>query len=343
MLPLSDLDHVLEHTRSQMEKVRGKTIFLTGATGFFGKWMMETFLYANTSLKLGAHLLCLSRDPDSFLAKNAGYNTTDITFVKGDITNFQVPGTIIDFIIHAATDMSGYGEASAMRTVYESIVDGTIRILELAAQQKVLSVLHTSSGAVYGPQPAEMLRIPESYGGGPDLQSAAAAYGEGKRAAEMLAGFYQRQHGVPSKIARCFAFIGPYLPIDATFAAASFLRDALAGRDITINGDGTPERSYMYAADLAIWLWHILLEGKDCYPYNVGADEPVSMASLARLIAHQRHGQRIGVNVTRQPTGHSPQRYIPDTKRAREELNLDVYIRKEDAVSRTMNFYTSKY
>lgn len=325
-----------------MEKVRGKTIFLTGATGFFGKWMLETFLYANNSLQLGAHLLCLSRDPDSFLAKNTEYSKAGIAFVKGDITDFQFPDRQIDFIIHAATDMSGYGEASAMRTVYESIVNGTIRILELAAQHKVVSVLHTSSGAVYGPQPVEMLQIPESYAGAPDLQSVVAAYGEGKRAAEMLAGFYLRQHGVPSKIARCFAFIGPYLPVDATFAAASFIRDAVAGFDITINGDGTPERSYMYAADLAIWLWHILLEGKDCYPYNVGADEPVSLASLARLIADHCPEKIVDVKVARQPTGHSPQRYIPDIKRAREELNLDVYIGKEDAVSRTMNYYTRK-
>jgi len=342
LLTHTDLNHVLLHTGHLMEPLRGKTIFLTGATGFFGKWMMETFMYMNDSLKLGARVIALSRDPGAFLATHAHFDAPAIHFLKGDVRSFTFPQENIDYIIHAAADMKGYGNRGLAEDLYDSIVSGTRRVLDLAAANKVASVLHTSSGAVYGSQPTYRQGIPETYSGAPDPQSAAAPYGEGKRVAEMMAGIYFHNHGVASKIARCFAFVGPYFPVDGTFAAGNFIKDAIAGRDINISGDGTPERSYLYAADLAIWLWTILLAGKNCYPYNVGSDEPLSLVSLAGMIAAKAVRKDTSVHVTKQPGSGPYQQYIPDIKRAREELNLNVYIGPEEAISRTMNFYTRK-
>ncbi len=129
-----------------------------------------------------------------------------------------------------------------------------------------------------------------------------------------MAAVYHRQYGLPVKVARGFAFIGPYLPLDAHFAAGNFLRDGLRGGPIRVGGDGTPYRSYLYAADLAVWLWTLLFRGAPCRPYNVGGEEAVSIAELACCVA-VHFG--VGVQIARAATpGRPAERYVPATRRA---------------------------
>ena len=242
--PLSaDLDHILAHTRDTWEALRGRRLFITGGTGFFGCWLLESFLWANDHLDLGAAAVVLSRNPA------AGHPA--ITLHQGDVRDFDFPPGEFARVIHAANDPSTSLAQRSPLAVLDTIVEGTRHTLEFARHCGAPDLLFTSSGAVYGKQPPCLSHVAEDYTGAPDPTSPASLYGEGKRLAELLCVLYNAQHGIRSKIARCFAFIGPYLPLDANFAAGNFIRDALAGGPIHIRGDGTPYRSYLYAANRA--------------------------------------------------------------------------------------------
>jgi dTDP-glucose 4,6-dehydratase len=201
-------------------------------------------------------------------------------------------------------------------------------------------VLFTSSGAVYGRQPPELERVSESYAGAPNALDPRFAYHEAKRLAELLHVAAAQRSGVRPKIARLFAFVGPYLPLNAHFAIGNFIRDALDGGPIVIRGDGTPIRSYLYAADMATWLWRILVHGEAAVAYNVGSEMPISIEATAQAVAACAGLPPQSVEIRGK---HAPnalaQRYVPDTGRARAGLGLQTTISIAAAIERTMAFY----
>ena len=134
----------------------------------------------------------------------------------------------------------------------------------------------TSSGAIYGRQSNDSRPLDEDCNSGPNPVASTSVYGESKRAAETLCAMYAAQYGITVPIARCFAFVGPYLPLDAHFAVGNFIRDGLRGTGIVVTGDGNARRSYLYAADLMIWLWTILVHGNSARPVATSAQERTS-------------------------------------------------------------------
>jgi nucleoside-diphosphate-sugar epimerase len=338
-LPSADLDHVLAHTRDLWGRAGDARLFITGGTGFFGMWLLETLAHANDRLGLRMEATVLTRDPASF-ARRAPHLTTrgDLKFVAGDVRSFAPPAGPFTHVIHAATTSSAPVAPAEMEAV---ITDGTRRVLEMAQRSGARRLLYVSSGAVYGPQPSDLTAIPEDFAGVPPADDPAHAYGRGKRTAEQLCLAAWRAGGPEPVIARCFAFVGPHLPLDAHFAAGNFLRDALAGSSIRVAGDGTPLRSYLHAADLAGWLWTLLFSGVAGRAYNVGSDEAVSIAALARAVAALRT-PALPVQIARAAIpGQPPARYVPDTTRARAELGLAMRINLAESLGRTYRWHTA--
>jgi dTDP-glucose 4,6-dehydratase len=330
-LPQEDLEHVLTHTRSLWEQVRGGRIFVTGATGFFGVWLLETFAYANSALKLGASLVGLSRDPAAFYAKVPHLaGESSITLHQGDVRDFEFPEGDFTHVIHAGTTSSA---PVAPDEMIDTIIRGTQRTLAFAMASGAKRFLFVSSGAVYGKQPQEMTHIPETYAGAPDPMDPNSAYGEGKRVGELLCSIAHRETGLETTIARCFAFVGPHLPLDAHFAIGNFIRDAMRGEAIRVK-DGNPYRSYLYAADLAVWLWMMLFKGVACHPYNVGSDQEITIAQLAEKV-----GSTIGGTVKAPTSTHNvnsfTSRYVPSIDRAKTGLDLNVCIPLQESIHRT--------
>ena len=332
----NDLQHILTHTRDLWEELRDGRLFITGGTGFVGTWLLESFVDASQKLGLGAEVIVLSRSPDAF-HKKAPHLTSlgSVQFLKGDVQEFEFPKETFTHVIHAAAEVEHMrqdplGELSILSR-------GTQRVLEFAKQCEAQKFLLISSGGIYGKQPTELKKIPENYQGAPDPCDTKSFYGEGKRLAELL-GIQFMQQGLEVKIARGFTFVGPYLPLDAHFAIGNFIRDALRGGPIIVKGDGSPRRSYLYAADFTVWLWVILFRGISGRPYNVGSDHVVSIIELARLVADivdpalkiEVKGKMLDSNLFDQ--------YIPDTERAKKELGLRKKISLEEGIRRTVEF-----
>lgn len=340
-LPATDLDHILAHTEALWPALAGERLFITGGTGFFGTWLLESLLHARRRLQLDIRATVLSRAPERFLQRHphlAGQPALE--WWRGDIRDFDFPSVAHTRIIHAATETYVREQPEAPLSTFDTIVQGTRRVLDFALHTGAQQVLLISSGAIYGPQPLDRIHVPEQHLGAPDCTDQASAYGEGKRTAELLCTLYHEQHGLDVKIARCFAFVGPHLPLDKHFAIGNFMDNVLHDCDIAIQGDGTPLRSYMHTADLVIWLLTILLRGAPLRPYNVGSDHALSIAELARQVAVSLPGREPQVHIARPPEpGKPPARYVPDTSRAREELGLEVRIPLADAIRRTLGWH----
>jgi dTDP-glucose 4,6-dehydratase len=335
-----DREHMLAHTVDLWEALRGERVFMTGGTGFVGTWLVEAFVAANDAYDLGATVVLLSRDPARFAAR-APHLAGDraVRLFAGDAVDFTSPEGCFTFVVHAATErQNGDAGATSLRTLDRDTA-ATRRVLDFARHAETRRVLFTSSGAVYGSQPATLSHVSETYPGAPDATDVRTAYGQGKRLSEFACASYARTYGFAAVIARLFAFVGPHLPLRAGFAVGDFLGDILAGSAIRIGADGTAVRSYLYAADLAIWLWTMLLRGAPGRAYNVGSAHALSIRQLAELmVAELAPGTAIEVE-GQTLAGAAGARYVPSIDRAESELGLRVHVALPDALRRTYDFY----
>jgi len=318
---------------SLLSAADGQRLFLTGGTGFFGKWLLNLILCFREHLGLNTSLTVLSRDPSRFLSEYPEYsNREGLTFIRGDVRSFAFPAGHYSWVIHAATDVNSVMERERPSDLYSVITHGTQRLLDFANHCGAERFLYISSGAVYGLQPINMSHIPEDYDGEPST-----TYGKGKKASELLC-VAASSRRLSCTIARPFAFVGPHLPLDTHFAIGNFIRDCVANKPIIIRGDGTPLRTYLYAADLAEWLIGILVRGQPGRAYNVGSEAMISIRDLATLV-RARAGTHNDITVEGEArTGVPPHRYVPSTERARNELGLSQQVTLECAIDRTLDW-----
>ena len=342
-LPVEDLEYVLKYTKDIWETFRGKSIFLTGGTGFFGKWLIESFIYANETLGLNASLTTLTRDPELFLQEFPFYinYSNSVKFIKGDILSFDFNlEDKFQYVIHAATAASASLIKENPLLMMDTITIGTRKVLDFALTQPIESFLFISSGAIYGRQPWNVSHINEDDSFKIDINDSKSAYAEGKRIAELYCSTYYEKLGLPVKIARCFAFVGPYLPLNTHFAIGNFINNALNNEDIIIKGDGSTIRSYMYASDLVTWLWNILLKGEINQPYNVGSDVGISIKQLAEKVSSISN-TKVSVEILGTPIQHeNVDIYCPGILKGKK-INPLNKISIDDSIKKTLSFYKS--
>jgi len=331
---------------SRWQRLAGQRLFITGGTGYVGKWLLGTLIHANEILDLGCQITVLSRNPGAFL-RDWPLIPEQISWLQGDLCHLDIGSNQYDVIIHAATDVA---RQLPSEELFFSIVEGTRRIVELARNGHASRLLLLSSGAVYGQLPADMQQVPETFAGAPNPLLLQSAYGEGKRVAEWLGAQAATSGSLICRIARLFSTVGPHFPLDQHFAIGNFIADALANRKISVNGDGTPIRSYLYAPDMAGWLWSILLEELTPSPvYNVGSNQSISILALAQLVCQTigstqpvelKHDLQVTGSQTIRTMGAN--RYVPDCRAIMRDLNLPQPLEMAEAVARTASWYESR-
>jgi nucleoside-diphosphate-sugar epimerase len=337
MFSEKDLDHILQQVGGSWLKLKNKKIFITGGTGFIGKWLVGSLIYANDVYSLDCKITILTRNPDFFIDSYEYISTNSIiTFLNDDVRLLKNINSKFDFVIHAATDVTLSNPAIE---TFDVCTIGTRNVLEFSINSEANNFLFLSSGAVYGKQPPELNSISELYNGIPDRTSSQSSYGLGKIIAEWMVSQYSINFGLNTKIARCFAFVGPYMAMDKHFAIGNFIKDCIIGNSIIINGDGRPVRTYLYSSDLTIWLWRILLEGNKGDIYNVGGNHQISIEELA-ILTKNLINPCASIILSKDKNNNSlPERYVPDINLAKNKLNLSPLITLEESILKTTEWF----
>lgn len=315
----NDVDVLLARAGLNIELLRGKCVFVTGATGFFGIWMLSALVRIKRALSGELKLVALSRNPTGFLKMNSGFEfDREVDFITGDVGQFKYLQADVTHLVHMATTnaaetFAGQPQFSKLDMLYK----GTQNVLNQCAG-RLESVLMTSSGVAYGNIHHD--KIVESDQGKLETTDLRTALALGKLVAEYMVSSFAEHQKYKFSIARCFSFAGPYLPLDLHYAFGNFIRNAQRKETICIQGDGLDRRSYLYVGDAVAWLLRLLLEPRNNV-YNVGSEKDLSIQELAVKIAQiSGHGLDVKTLGSAVPKDNFRRpSYMPSTERIRQD------------------------
>ena len=296
------------------------TLLVIGGSGFFGKSLLSAFqrgLLAPWGIDC---IKVLARNALKLHLENSELLSIDVFLIDLDIATCEkLPEA--DYVIHAAasTDISRY--LAQPLAEQKNIQASILNYCKLAPfYHSNAKIIYVSSGAIYGPQPADLPLLVESSSLGEieEMVEGKRHYAAAKRDAEFAIQELGRA-GLSVSIARCFAFVGQYLPRDQHFAIGNFIQDGLFGRPVKVNANKPVYRSYMYADDLVEWLMTIAGAGNaQCPIFNVGSNEDVEIRELATMVANFFE---VEVSTTAL-NDMNTDRYVPSIEKAFSELGL---------------------
>jgi dTDP-glucose 4,6-dehydratase len=337
-------DHLIQKLIEVFEKLNGSRILITGVSGFVGKCMLQASRDVQLATFDQVEIVALTRNIQAPHVQSAiQIGCPNVSWIEGNFLEERLDVGKVDMIIHAATPASATLNVENPNEMLRVNITAMKSVLRLVGDNTPF--LFTSSGAVYGTQPESITHIPER-GVYPNPQmDHLSAYAQGKQAAERMC----RESGDEGRcnpiIARLFAFGGEYLPRDTHFAIGNFVQNALDRKPIVIKGDGRARRSYLYGADMAIWLWCALASGGNEGPFHIGSENSISVLELAQNVARVSgevlgYVPAIAVSI---PVDESlpVHQYVPSTVLTRRILNVEEWTNLDGIVVRMMELYTS--
>lgn len=294
-----DVDFII-NSNIPWKKFSGKTILISGASGFLPSYMVHTLFQLNKT-KINTKVYALVRNKTKTKKIfNQYIKNGFLEIIEQDISQKLNFNKHIDFIIHAASQASPkYYYSDPIGTMLPNII-GTKNLLDIATKNSVESFLFFSSGEVYGQTGSN--KINELNYGFLDPLDLRSCYAESKRTGESLCMAWFKQNKTPVKIARIFHTYGPGMNLDDGRVFADFVSDAVKNRNIKIKSTGTAIRPFCYIADATVAFFTILLKGKNGNAYNVSNPNcMVSVMELAKIISRLFPEKRLKVEKGKKP------------------------------------------
>ncbi len=292
-----------------------QSLLVLGGSGFFGKSIADAYARGLLSPWNIDRLILVSRSAIALRKKNPELVTHGVELIDLDVGQaMQLPWA--NYVIHAAASTDARKYLTASHTERTNLLAATANFCRLAPRDlKGSRIVYASSGAVYGSQSSQQSLLFEDTpldGSIMNLVENKRDYALAKRDSEAMITALGCA-GMAVSIARCFAFVGAYLPRDQHFAIGNFLGQALNQETVVVKATSPVVRSYLYADDLVLWLMHLATSATPMCPvWNVGSPEAITVQRLAIEIA-----KRFGVRIEAPPQTQDPiDQYVPSVARA---------------------------
>lgn len=331
----------------EAKKFEGKTILISGGSGFLGKYLIGALCYLNdTTFKAPCKIISVDNHITGTPHPHFNFKgRSDVHEVWADI-NYPLPvREDIHFIIHAAGLASPvYYKKYPLETI-DSAVTGIRNLLELSRKQKSLEgFLFFSSSEIYGNPDPSAVPTKETYHGYVSSVGPRACYDESKRLGETIATIYFEQFGIPTKIVRPFNVFGPGMGHADRRVLPMFAYQVIQKQAIPVHGDGHQTRTFCYITDAATGFLKVLLLGEPGQAYNIGSsDNEISMKNLAELFI-KVEGSGGTYNLIPYPAHYpagEPQRRCPDITKAKASLAFKPKVNLEQGLKRFIEWCKS--
>jgi len=330
----------LDGNINALNNFKNKTIFISGASGFVGKWIIETLNYLNRNhefnTKIYAYASSMTEAAEEYPSI---YNNELISLIDGDIKNLTEINSSVSYVLHLAATPDNRVYSSNPIKAMDDIINGTSKILAASSR---LESLHNftilSSGAVNGPMPFKENLTSENCFYGFDSSSLSSFYAEPKRMSESLVQAYRSQFKMPVTIFRPFSFIGPYQFIDRPWAINNFIRDGLRGEAIRIIGDENTIRSYMYPSEMSLWILIGMSTDSRSNIFNIGSSDGKSLRHIAEVV-EKCFGGNLGVSMNVLSNNYSKSKFVPSIELIEQSLKLKLKVSTDDAIQKTIEWH----
>lgn len=304
---------------------------ITGGTGFLGSHLADRLLAAGHRVVVMDNLITGSVDNIEHLRNNP-----DVEFIEQDVSKYIDYAGSLDYVFHFASPASPFDYLEFPIQTLKVGSLGTHNALGLARAKKATFLL-ASTSEVYGDPLVHPQR--EDYWGNVNPIGPRGVYDEAKRFSEAMTMAYHRAHGLDTKIVRIFNTYGPRMRLKDGRVIPAFVGEALAGRPLTVFGDGSQSRSFCYVSDLIEGIYR--LSQSDCHePVNIGNPSEMTVLQLAEKIQKLIPGAPM-IEFRALPVD-DPKVRRPDISRAREKLSWEPQVSFEEGIANTIKYFKEK-